>query len=610
MADVFISYKSERRAAAEHLAEILADYGYTVWWDYGLVSGSDFGPQIEAQLRAAKAVVVLWCERAKASQWVRSEATLAKRLNTFVPARIEAMELPLDFLLDQTIDLIGWDGAPQSAALAPLLRELAARIRAPVANLDGLARTERAWRRFGAPPLGQFALIDPVEARVRERAFAGALEAVGPGQPAAPFAPAQAVPAPGPTTTPSALAWSQIAQSLDQDDYVAFIRHFPGAAELMVAERQSRQMLTWLKVDQSDPEAIAAFLKEPSFPALEAAAQAQIQAAKSALEERLEREKQQKHAQFQAELAANHQKQAVIDQHQARLGLAAAKALAAVQLNRSVLERAFPIELPGVANWPGPQMIAIPPGKFMMGAPATEQSSGDGERPQHEVTIAYTFALGQHTVTFAEWDAALAGAKLEKLSDQGWGRERRPVINVNWADAQAYIAWLNAQLGLDGAAMSSSPQGGGGDAAAPGPYRLPSEAEWEYACRAGTNTPFSFGATISTAQANYNGNQTYGAGKKGEYRKKTSPVGTFPANPFGLHEMHGNVLEWCQDCWNGNYKGASSDGSALLSGDQSLRVYRGGSWGSGPQYLRSANRSGDAPSSRGSALGFRLARTL
>lgn len=601
MVDIFISYKSERRNAAEHLAEVLADYGYTVWWDYGLVSGSDFGPQIEAQLRAAKAVIVLWCERAKASQWVRSEATLAKRLKTFVPARIENCELPLDFLLDQTLDLAKWDGAPQSHTLQPLLFELSRLIKPPTPNLEGLARTERAWRRFGAPPLAQFALIDPVETRVGERAFAGALEAVGPGQPAAPFAPAQAVrDAAGPATTPSALAWAQIAQSLDQDDYAAFIRHFPGAAELMMAERQSRQLFAWQKTDRSDPEAIAAFLKEPSFPALEAAAQAQIQAAKSALDDRLEREKQQKHAQFQAELEANRQKKAVIDEHQARLGLAAAKALAAVQLNRPVSERAFPLELPGVSLWPTPQMIAIPPGRFLMGAAQGEEGASADEFPQHEVRIDYAFALGQHAVTFAEWDAALAaGAKLEKPGDAGWGRGNRPVINVNWEEAQAYLAWLNEKAGLAGR---------------PDAYRLPSEAEWEYACRAktqidGTNTPFSFGATISTDRANYDGNSTYGGGKKGEYRQKTMPVGSFPANAFGLHEMHGNVWEWVEDCY-ADYGQTPEDGTPNTTIGCSYRVIRGGSWNFNPAILRSAYRSWYSPSDRCSNLGFRVARTL
>lgn len=181
MADVFISYKSQRRAAAEHLAEILADYGYSVWWDYGLVSGRDFGAQIESELRQAKAVVVLWCSLSAQSEWVREEAALAKRQGKLAPTLIEKVELPLGFSLSQTLDLSEWDGAPQSNRLERLLRDIGALVgRAPQANLEGLDRTERAWRRFGAPSLREFALIDALEAKLPPRTLPGGL---GPSPP-------------------------------------------------------------------------------------------------------------------------------------------------------------------------------------------------------------------------------------------------------------------------------------------------------------------------------------------------------------------------------------------------------------------------------------------
>jgi formylglycine-generating enzyme required for sulfatase activity len=192
-------------------------------------------------------------------------------------------------------------------------------------------------------------------------------------------------------------------------------------------------------------------------------------------------------------------------------------------------------------------------------------------------------------VTFLEWDAAIAaGAKLEKPGDVGWGRDRRPAINVSWNDAKAYIAWLNGKLGLEGQRDA---------------YRLPSEAEWEYACRAGTTTPFSFGAAISRSQAQFS------AGSFGS-AEQTVPVGSFPANAFGLHDMHGNVWEWCEDAWNANYKGAPTDGSAWLTGDVSSRVSRGGSWYYNPSLLRSARRTGNASDNRNGDGGFRVARTL
>ncbi len=250
----------------------------------------------------------------------------------------------------------------------------------------------------------------------------------------------------------------------------------------------------------------------------------------------------------------------------------------------------------GLAETACPEMVTIPPGKFLMGAPEGEKASGDDQRPQHEVRIDYTFALGRHVVTFAEWDAAIAaGAKLEKLSDNGWGRERRPVINVSWEDAKDYIAWLNSTLSFNDRADA---------------YRLPSEAEWEYSCRAGATTPFSFGTMISSTQANYDGDTAQVAGKKGEYRGKTTPVGLFPANAFGLHDMHGNVWEWCEDAWNANYYGAPTDGSAWVTDPtSSRRVCRGGDWESFPASVRSAHRNCAERTFR-DRKGFRVARTV
>jgi formylglycine-generating enzyme required for sulfatase activity len=184
--------------------------------------------------------------------------------------------------------------------------------------------------------------------------------------------------------------------------------------------------------------------------------------------------------------------------------------------------------------------------------------------------------------------------KREKPADQGWGRGRQPVINVSWRDAKAYLEWLSRDLGQ--------------------PYRLLTEAEWEYACQAGTTTPFSFGRTITPSQVNYDGNYTYGNGAKGTYRRRTVAVGSLPANPWGLHEMHGNVWEWVEDIWHNDYAGAPCNGSAWTdregANSDSRRVMRGGSWANNPKYCRSAYRSRYDPDICGSILGFRLVRTL
>jgi formylglycine-generating enzyme required for sulfatase activity len=234
---------------------------------------------------------------------------------------------------------------------------------------------------------------------------------------------------------------------------------------------------------------------------------------------------------------------------------------------------------------PIPEMVRIPAGVFMMGS----AEGAANERPVRRVRIE-AFELGKYPVTFAEWDAAIAaGARLDRGFDEGWGRDRRPVINVHFKLAKDYIDWLNGKLGLEGRTDA---------------YRLPSEAEWEYACRAGTTTPYSFGTSITKAQAQFS---------EGDWRsaKMTVPVGSFPANAFGLHDMHGNVWEWCEDVWHETYDGAPSDGSAWASGgDDTRRVARGGAWSSIVDRLRSAYRDEAIPYMGVNSFGFRLARDL
>ena len=205
-----------------------------------------------------------------------------------------------------------------------------------------------------------------------------------------------------------------------------------------------------------------------------------------------------------------------------------------------------------------PEMVRIPGGRFFMG-----DLSGKGEsneKPVHEVSI-QPFSAGKFEVTFAEWDACLEAVGCSKRpDDQGWGRGNRPVINVNWEDAQQYVKWLSGKTGRR--------------------YRLLTESEWEYVARAGTTTEYSFGDCIDTGKANYDGNYEFnGCGKTGKYLLRTAAVGSYPANAWGLHDVHGNVWEWTQDCWHGSYAGAPTDGSAWTSGgDCARRVVRGGSW--------------------------------
>jgi len=223
-----------------------------------------------------------------------------------------------------------------------------------------------------------------------------------------------------------------------------------------------------------------------------------------------------------------------------------------------------------------PEMVYIPQGQFEMGCQGGSECEED-ERPVHQVRVP-AFEIARYEVTFDEWDACIAdGGCVHRPDDQGWGRGRQPVVDVSWNDAQEYIAWLNRKTGKN--------------------YRLPSEAEWEYAARAGTATSYSVGNQISTSQAAFQGDSP-------------QPVGSYAPNPWGLYDMHGNVWEVLEDCWHADYQGAPSDGSAWLSGDCSQRVVRSGAWNDDPDKLRSANRYGDGDNVRDGLTGLRLARSL
>jgi formylglycine-generating enzyme required for sulfatase activity len=227
------------------------------------------------------------------------------------------------------------------------------------------------------------------------------------------------------------------------------------------------------------------------------------------------------------------------------------------------------------------KLVLIRAGEFMMGSPAGEPQRGSDEGPQHRVRITRAFYMGATEVTQAQYEAVTGtNASIFKGADN-------PVETVSWNDAAEFCRRLSAKAGMT--------------------VRLPTEAEWEYACRAGTTTPFYFGDTISTDQANYDGNYVYGAGRKGVYRQRTTPVGSFPPNAWGLYDMHGNVWEWCQD-WYGNSYYASSpmeDPQGPPSAEN--HVLRGGSWYGNPRGCRSAYRYGHGPSDRDSYVGFRVA---
>ena len=276
---------------------------------------------------------------------------------------------------------------------------------------------------------------------------------------------------------------------------------------------------------------------------------------------------------------------------------AAAEARRREAAQRAEAERKAKAEAERRAQEPGrklrdcevcPEMVVVPSGSFMMGSPESEGEGSDDEKPVHEVTIGKAFAVGVYEVTFGEWDACASGGGCNgyRPDDRGWGRGRRPVVNVSREDAQLYVEWLSRRTGKG--------------------YRLLSESEWEYAARAGTTGRYHWGNRITPSRANYVGNRA----SRDAYMGQTAPVGSYSPNGFGLHDVHGNVWEWVGDCWNGSYEGAPADGSVWEGGDCGSRVLRGGSWYDAPELLRSASRSRDSAGNRGGALGFRVARTL
>ena len=229
-----------------------------------------------------------------------------------------------------------------------------------------------------------------------------------------------------------------------------------------------------------------------------------------------------------------------------------------------------------------PEMVVIPGGRFRMGC-VSGRDCGNSDQPVYTVRVE-RFELSKYEVTFEEYDRFTSATGRERADDEGWGRGRRPVINVSWEDAVAYTRWLSQQTGER--------------------YRLPSEAEWEYAVRAGTETKYSWGNEIGHNRTNCDG-----CGSQWD-DEQTAPVGSFRPNAWGVHDLHGNVWEWVQDCWNGSYRGAPADGSAWESGDCSQRVLRGGSWGGNSRRLRSADRVRDTATRRFNLGGFRVARTI
>lgn len=240
----------------------------------------------------------------------------------------------------------------------------------------------------------------------------------------------------------------------------------------------------------------------------------------------------------------------------------------------------------------GIDMVVINPGAGKLGSPDFEKKRARFENPLRDTYISYPFEVSKYEITFDDWNKCVGagGCSGHKPDDKGWGRGKRPVINVSFNDAQNFLKWLNEKTGQN--------------------YRLLSEAEWEYVARAGQDGPFGNGYDLSAQSANFDGKAPYGSGAKGPYLRKTQPVGQYEPNAFGVYDMHGNVYEWVEDCWNPNHSGAIGDGSARMDGDCKFRVMKGGSWVTHGYQTRAAARIRYVMDYRYDDYGIRIARTL
>ncbi len=396
------------------------------------------------------------------------------------------------------------------------------------------------------------------------------------------------------------------------------------AAAARALEARRQQALALARKNEAEAANAARVLHERSRREHEARARAEAEASALARKEqlraqlqqrrladaeqlRLEREEQERKL-LQAKAAAAYR----AEQQRARAELAARSA---AELEAQLPSPSSPTADPqGVlrdrfqdASGTAPELVLIPTGRFQMGAHEHERKKAmqagslqawvDRETPPHWVGIEDSFALGRYPVTVAQWRQFALATGWQAHTDVNWEApgfpqsEQHPVVGVSWDDVQRYLAWLSAQTGQR--------------------YRLPSEAEWEYACRAGSKTAFSFGDSIDPAQASYDASQSYNASALGQRRSGTSAVTSHPPNPWGLHDMHGNVWEWVQDVVHDDYQGAPLSAQAWeQGGDVSRRVLRGGSWRDSPRYLRSALRNGLAAGRCTDSVGFRVARSL
>jgi formylglycine-generating enzyme required for sulfatase activity len=529
MADIFISYKREDRARIAPLARALEARGYTVWWDLELIAGQKWSKKIKAELDAAKCVVVAWTrasvaeDRTYASEWIENEADDAHRRGVLVPALLDEGRIAWVHQRIQFATLTDWNGDAEHPGFADLLEGIKqhAGVRATPEAVElaawtqaERAETAEAFQGFlSAFPQSRFAEI--ARGRVAE------LE--------------------------EAAVWSALGSAPTIAALAGFLRRYPTGRFADEAEAKIKALeLASARHGRTEPQSAPAGHQPSAAPSFRLPRWAfGVGAVVLALVVVLIWQPWRPGESASNDPASIEQGADAADATPTESAVTAPPEQARVQEPEP--EAAPPVQTRADQPIPLPEMVRIP---------------------------GRNFEVGRFEVTFAQWDACVAGGGCNgyRPNDAGWGRGSRPVINVSWNDAQAYVQWLSQRTGQR--------------------YRLLTSAEWEYAARAGTTTNFSWGDEDPVCDQSARN----GANFSDCTGNRTRPVGSFQPNAFGLYDAHGNVWEWVEDCYDGSC---------------SSRVLRGGSWNLSPGYLRSAYSSRDAPSLRSDGvLGFRVARTV
>jgi formylglycine-generating enzyme required for sulfatase activity len=590
--DVFISYNREDRETARLVASGLEAEGFSVWWDAALRAGETYDEVTEQNLRQAGAVVVLWSKRSANSKWVRAEATVGERSSTLVPALIEDCERPIRFELVQTADLRHWRGDrhdPHWRAFMQDIRTAVSRRGARPRGAPPAAHSPHAtpdasietafWNSIkdGADPsefeaylarypAGHFTAL----AKTRLTALQNR-NAAHPARPpaAAPVRAPEARSAPPKKSASGLIGVAIVAIAAVAIGVPAVVMLAKSRSEVAAKSGEPAGARTPKVAAQEPPRAAseAAAEASPSLAAAEpAASAADIEPAGEALVE--------------ASLAASDKETAgaappIEDAPDAPFKKGAEPPAAAAAAPAGA-PSAKPVKVRAAKTFRDcetcPLMAKLPKGTFVMGSPAAEPGRNAYEGPQRQVSVP-EFAIGVYEVTVAEWNACAADGACPARS--AGADPATPALGLSWREAAQYAAWLTKTTGRT--------------------YRLPTEAEWEYAARAGTVDAYWWGATFEPSRI------ATGAAQR---------VGSGDANAFGLHDVLGNAREWVADCYVNTYAKAPADGSAVSEGDCARRVIRGGAWSSSAADMRIANRSRVAVDMHAGYMGVRVAADL